>query len=401
MSKGRGELSDRKEEIPVDLTKSRYHALLIAVERYMDENITNLQHPIGDAERLQEVLTGKYTFEEDHVVLLRDPDRSRIIGALEDGANRTAPGDHLLIFYAGHGHWDGKRKQGYWLPQNAHHQRRADWISNSDVRDLIAGVNARHTLLISDACFSGGIFRARKGVTSPRRALNKLYRLPSRRAMTSGTSGEEVPDESVFVHYLMDRLYNSEKRWLTSHELFATLEEPVLSNGPNVPQYGTIQGTGHEGGDFVFLRREEIGATEKEKAPSIVVPSAEPLTGSLVLIASHAGMLKIDGRKRGQVEAGAVRTVENLKPGGHFIEIEAEGCKPWNETVHITAGHSEVLKASLEAKKVRAEVKVPVKGKRETRAVTRHSPAYTNSLHWDGVRADQAGEVFNGIRKGS
>jgi hypothetical protein len=78
--------------------------------------------------------------------------------------------------------------------------------------------------------------------------------MTSRKAMTSGTL-EEVPDKSVFIEYLMKRLHENEKKYLPAAELFGSLREAVLNNSPNIPQYGVIQDTGDEGGEFIFLKR--------------------------------------------------------------------------------------------------------------------------------------------------
>ena len=71
--------------------------------------------------------------------------------------------------------------------------------------------------------------------------------------MTSGTL-KEVPDQSVFVKYLIRELKENESRLLPSETLFANFKTAVLNNSPNVPQYGTIQNVGDEGGDFIFVR---------------------------------------------------------------------------------------------------------------------------------------------------
>ena len=71
--------------------------------------------------------------------------------------------------------------------------------------------------------------------------------------MTSGTL-KEVPDQSVFVKYLIRELKENESRLLPSEALFGNFKTAVLNNSPNVPQYGTIQNVGDEGGDFIFVR---------------------------------------------------------------------------------------------------------------------------------------------------
>ena len=115
-------------------------------------------------------------------------------------------------------------------------------------------IPARHTLLIADACFSGSIFKTRKAFSDAPQSIEKLYYLPSRKAMTSGMM-TEVPDKSVFLEYLNRRLRENTETYLSSQDLFTSFREAVLNNSPNTPQYGIIQDTGDEGGDFIFVRK--------------------------------------------------------------------------------------------------------------------------------------------------
>ena len=85
-------------------------------------------------------------------------------------------------------------------------------------------------------------------------AYERIYDLPSRKAMTSGTL-TEVPDESAFIRYLLSRLEENEETYLSSEELFTRIKMAVISNSNAVPQYGDIQNVGNEGGDFIFLKR--------------------------------------------------------------------------------------------------------------------------------------------------
>jgi formylglycine-generating enzyme required for sulfatase activity len=257
---------------PQSAGAGRYHALLIAVQNYRHPSVAPLDYPQADAERVRQVLMADYNFNQQDVTLLRDPDRDAILTSLERLAEKLQPDDHLLVFYAGHGYWDEQRRQGYWLPANAQRGRRADWISNSDLRDAIRAIPARHTLLISDACFSGGIFVAREAFARSA-AIEELNRLPSRNAMTSGAL-TTVPDRSVFVEYLLKRLGENREPYLPAADLFSQLRTPVINNSPRqpdgsipTPRYGVIQEAGDEGGDFIFVRRE---------APSTPMPKPTP-----------------------------------------------------------------------------------------------------------------------------
>lgn len=133
---------------------------------------------------------------------------------------------------------------------------RAQWVSNSTIRDFIRGINTKHTLLITDACFSGGIFKTRAAFKESSVAIQKLYTIPSRKAITSGTLNE-VPDRSVFVEFLLKRLSNNSKKYLSSEKLFSSFRQAVINNSPvnQIPQFGEIREAGDEGGDFIFMHK--------------------------------------------------------------------------------------------------------------------------------------------------
>lgn len=241
---------------PISKGDGQYYAIIIGISTY-DSADLNLDRPMQDALALQEVLTKKYEFETSNVFTLLNPTRQQIIFTLYSFRKKIRPVDNLLIFYAGHGYWDADANQGYWWPRDASPQNPANWLSNSDIREQIRGIKSNHTLLISDACFSGGILKVR-GATSIREApvdILSVYKLPSRRAITSGTM-TQVPDRSVFFDYLMKRLQHNDERYVTSQALFDSFKKAVINNSMIVPQDGVIADTGDEGGDFIFIRRK-------------------------------------------------------------------------------------------------------------------------------------------------
>jgi hypothetical protein len=245
-------------EVPVALSGPTYevknHALIIGIDHYADPAITDLDNPVADANELFNTLTSRYTFEPGNVIFLKDPGRAEIIDALDRLSASLTRNDNLLVFYAGHGYWDAEKESGFWLPSDAAKNSTANWIRNSTIQDFVDDIDTQHTLLVTDACFAGSIFKTRGGFSDASVAVNKLYSLPSRKAMTSGTL-EQVPDRSVFLEYLLKRLEAFEGRYLTSGDLFNSFRDAVLNNSPNVPQYGVIQNTGDEGGEYIFIRR--------------------------------------------------------------------------------------------------------------------------------------------------
>lgn len=240
--------ADQPEE-----AQGTYHALIIGINEYADKDITDLDYPITDADSLQHILVNQYAFHEEHIQFLKNPTRTEIIIALDELSRSVTNRDNLLIFYAGHGYWDDKSGIGYWLPHDAARAHTANWFRNSTLRDFIGSIQSRHTLLIADACFSGSIFKTRAGFSDEPQGYQKLHELHSRKAMTSGNL-REVPDKSVFVKYLLQELNQNPAQYLPSEELFSSFKTAVLNNSPNVPQYGTIQNVGDEGGDFIFIK---------------------------------------------------------------------------------------------------------------------------------------------------
>ena len=240
----------------IDPGFGKYYALLIGVSDYNDaSNVPDLEGlPTKDAEDLKDVLVGKYNFEAQNIVMLNDsPTENQILREFVKLKKKVTNKDNLLIFYAGHGIYDEATETGSWLPSDADPEYGLNMISNSTIKDYIKGINSKHTLLISDACFSGSIFKTRSYKAAPK-SITRKYELPSRKAITSGTL-KTVPNKSVFLKFLIDRLRNNTEPYLTARKIFDKIEEPVMNNSKNVPQYGTIQEVGDEGGDFIFIKR--------------------------------------------------------------------------------------------------------------------------------------------------
>jgi len=233
---------------------TKYYGLIIGIDTYQDPNLPDLDNPISDAEKLYNTLKSKYTFDEGNMMILRNAKRTDIVSALDYLANMVTPNDNLLIFYAGHGNWDERADVGYWLPSDASMSSSANWFRNSALVDYLKLINSKHTLLITDACFAGSIFKSRAGFPQQDRAYEVLYGLTSRKAMTSGTL-TEVPDRSSFTKYLLERLNENEDIYLSSWELFNSFRIAVINNSDALPQYGEIQYVGDQGGDFIFLRK--------------------------------------------------------------------------------------------------------------------------------------------------
>ncbi len=113
-----------------------------------------------------------------------------ITDLLEALPNRIQPEDNLLIYFAGHGHYNKTTRIGYLLPADARWGKPNSYIPHSTLLDYIRAIQSRHTFLIVDSCFSGALFR---NVDDTHRAAANLERLPSRWGLAAGLI-EEVSD---------------------------------------------------------------------------------------------------------------------------------------------------------------------------------------------------------------
>ncbi len=249
-----GKKIESSVEVVYDISSARYLALIIAVEDYDDPSINDLEQPVRDARRFAELINTEYNFEQENITFLENPTKAEIIGTLHQMRHKIRPDDNLLIYYAGHGNWDEEMRTGYWFPRDASRDNPVNWLPNTDLTNYLNVLKSKHTLLIADACFSGGIFKSRAAFNNVM-SVEKLYKLTSRKAITSGTL-KEVPDKSVFIEYLIKRLDANKKKYLPAEQLYSSMKEAVINNSPNIPQYGTIQNVGDEGGDFIFIRRD-------------------------------------------------------------------------------------------------------------------------------------------------
>jgi len=200
-------------------------------------------------------LLKNYQFDEENIRFLKNANRADIIRSLDELGGLIGPEDNLLIFYAGHGWWDKKSENGYWLPADSHRNEKTNWFRNSTLVDYLKEIHSKHTLLITDACFGGSIFQARSAFGSREKAYEKLYELNSRKAMTSGQL-TEVPDNSKFTEYLIDELNGNKATYLSSEELFSNFKIIVANNTDALPRFGEIRNVGDMGGDFIFLKKQ-------------------------------------------------------------------------------------------------------------------------------------------------
>lgn len=236
--------------------EGRYYALVIGNEAY--QNFTPLRSPLADANAMASVLGRDYGFI---VRSLHNATRYEMLSALSRLRREATENDHVLIYYAGHGYLDEETSRGYWLPVDAERDNVANWVSTNDVTDVLAGLQARHALILADSCFSGSLLRSDPTVEIDERQ-SLLRKLASRRSRSIMTSGglEPVIDNgagkhSIFAAALLKAL-SSNRQPIEAGRLFVEIRDRVALNAAQTPQYAPLRNAGHDGGDFIFEPRK-------------------------------------------------------------------------------------------------------------------------------------------------
>jgi hypothetical protein len=238
-----------------DVDFGNYYALVIGIDKY--DELPDLNAAVHDARGVADALDARYGFR---VTLLENPDRLDILDALDNLRETLGYRDNLLIYYAGHGWLDEEANRGYWLPANAKPNRRARWLSNADLTDTLRTLQSKHVMIVADSCFSGTLTRSTAiGLKSG----NYWRRMAEKQARVAITSGglEPVSDvdqssgHSPFAKAFLNAL-NSNETIMDGTSLFNEIRRPVMINANQTPEYSDVRNAGHDGGDFLFIRKQ-------------------------------------------------------------------------------------------------------------------------------------------------
>jgi ankyrin repeat protein len=238
-----------------DIDFGSYSALVIGNNNY--KYLPPLKTAQNDAREVAEALKDQYGFK---VKLLLDANRSDILLALNNLRWNLTKRDNLLIYYAGHGWLDKEADEGYWLPVDAEKDNMLAWISNSSITASLRALKAKHVLIIADSCYSGKLAR---GVHIINKTPGYLSRLSRKRARCVISSGGLEPvidsggrgEHSVFASVFLDTLRENIDI-MDGTQLFNKLRRSVMLNSDQTPEYSDIRKAGHEGGEFLFVRKK-------------------------------------------------------------------------------------------------------------------------------------------------
>ena len=246
------------------LNAGNYYALLIGNQKYAKLQVLNT--PEADVSDIAPILRARYGF---NAKILLNATRYEMLTELNNLRDRLTEKDSLLIYYAGHGELDRANGVANWLPIDAEPTSNANWISSSNLTEILNAMAAKHVLVVADSCYSGALTRSsigqlQTGLTDAAR-LNWLKEIAEARSRTALTSGGLKPvmdgggggKHSVFAAIFIDILSQNQDV-LEGMRLYREISARVLDVAlrqkfEQRPEYGAIRFAGGDSGDFLFV----------------------------------------------------------------------------------------------------------------------------------------------------
>ncbi|MEM9733361.1 MAG: caspase family protein [Pseudomonadota bacterium] len=255
----------------------RNYLLTIAIENYRTQDL--LSTPVHYARKIAKVLRDQYGFQSENTIALENEKATqhKIINSIKELAGEFGrrkseelekhtglqPEDTLLIYFSGHGRFRKKTGETFILPhEGIEAAPQTEAISYAELLPLLGDIRANNILMISDACFSGGILQGFENNFDPL-SLDELgddYTLSSRQALSSGgleaVSDNGFRGHSAFCHFLLKVLTQNQKPDLPALLLSKRVENALGFNRSHQPKFGNMKAAGGEGGQFVFRLSE-------------------------------------------------------------------------------------------------------------------------------------------------
>ncbi|MHA7876350.1 caspase family protein [Roseivivax sp.] len=174
--------------------------LAVAVDRYTDPRLPDLNYAKADADRLMRAMSalpdGVPSYEMPRFIGGRRADSAAVLAAVNETLAGLGKGDHAVLFFAGHGLTDADGRFHLALSGTNPDRLDATGLPWSEIAAHIANTPARVTVLI-DACHSGaagtGLFATNDG------AVGGLAGLPANLTVLAASKGRQQSIEAPEV----------------------------------------------------------------------------------------------------------------------------------------------------------------------------------------------------------
>ena len=262
-------LSAKVQEVDSNLVNRKKKAIIISTDNYMASGLwKNLYTPAKDGKAIAELLKSKFGYD---TTLLINPTKNEILKAIDNIVYKDVanPYNQYIIYFAGHGFWEGRRKTGFivtansvqfsdpTLPESA---ELATYLEYEQLFNNLRQLNK--VILITDVCFGGTSFNSlvqNNTIVNPKNEKTRLLN-PYKKILASGISEVDdfiklhdgsISQNSPFAMGVLAILQQS-KNNISFERLYADLKDKMkdekLSSTPVTKDFGAIT----EPNEFIF-----------------------------------------------------------------------------------------------------------------------------------------------------
>jgi len=322
------------------------HALIIGIGNY--DQWPKLISPEKDAQEIARILTKRYNFKKENIVLLTDkssarPTRKTILSYLENYVAKLTENDHLLIFFAGHSTEDDNGET-YWIPIDGGKRSKLSWLKHSDLsQKFFASQNlkCKSLYIISDSLFSKKLFKRSFIRISPRDLrytdkLKELALLQSRKLIALGEEHWEPMDWTdgfgLFTYYFRQALLEDWPEIVDFENMIFFDEKrivlPVLKRTGVRMLRGRLRRSPDRGGEsFIALaaRSPAVDIAEIKVSPQSVQAGDSVLVEVKTAGLADEVYVEFEGKRHLMGGEGAEwkRAIQVSKAGTHSLTVTA------------------------------------------------------------------------------
>lgn len=206
-------------QIPATLEqRNKTFAVVIGNENY--QRVAKVDYAQNDARVLSKYLTRALGIPETNVRTYYDATYGDIIAAVEDikSIADAYKGDiDVIFYYAGHGIPDESSRSAFILPVDAQGTNTESCYPLSRLYNELADLNAQHTLVLMDACFSGslrgdGMLASARGIKMKPKEVTTNGNMVILSAASGDQTAYPYPEKNhgLFSYFLIKKLHDTE-----------------------------------------------------------------------------------------------------------------------------------------------------------------------------------------------
>ena len=280
--------------VAIAFAQENKNALLIANSDYPDE-IGDLPKPIPEAEALKAALES-IGFE---VTMVTNADKETMVETLQHFKEKTEKVGGIAFFHYG-GHAVQVNGINYLLPALTKIENESKVRFRCiELDEVMQSMKGKSNVVILDSCRNNPFGNSRGAVT---RGLAVVSAAKNSIISYAADAGQEAKD-GIFTPLLTNLITQKDK---TVDDILKEVRKEVLqkTNGEQSPAAYT-------------KLTEDIFLAGRSS-------SVKTLTGSLLINSEYAGIVSIDGEKKGTINEDGSILIENLKTGSYTIEVKSD-----------------------------------------------------------------------------